>query len=92
MSDTDNGAFAPTAWTPARTILWNALQGDDRKEFESWVTKGSDAPVPEKWKELHIQLRGVKRESVVPIWIVEHMRKIGRTDAVIDAMYAKFYR
>jgi len=56
------------------------------------VTKGSDAPVPEKWKELHIQLRGVKRESVVPMWIVEHMRKIGRTDAVIDAMYAKFYR
>lgn len=92
MSIEGNGKFDPKAWTPARTALWNALSGADRKELEEWVTKGNDAPVPEKWAELHVQLRGVKKQSAVPEWIAKRMREIGRTDAIIETVYGKYYQ
>jgi len=72
--------------------LWNALNAEDRKELEAFVAQGSDAPVPEKWREKTIALRGVKQESSVPKKLFDRMRKHGWTDPVIESVYGPFYR
>lgn len=92
MSVDGTGKFEPTAWTPARTALWVALSGDDKKILERWVANGSDAPVPPQWEELHKSLADIEVESVVPDRIFDHMRKRGWKDTVIESVYAKQFR
>tara|TARA_B100000519_G_C14172468_1_gene404582 strand:+ start:732 stop:1034 length:303 start_codon:yes stop_codon:yes gene_type:complete len=93
LSEEGGGTFGRNAWTPERTALWNALSPEEKKELEAFVANGSDAPVPEKWGEKSKTLRGVKQESVVPKWLAAHMGgQIGWTDAVIESVYARFYR
>lgn len=92
MSEDGFGKFGVNAWTPERTALWNALNVEERKELEEFVAQGSDAPVPPKWKEKTVELRGETRESTVPTRLVEHMKKNGWTDAVIESVYGRYYR
>lgn len=92
MSEDGSGKFGLHAWTPERTALWNALNAEDRKELEAFVTQGSDAPVPEKWQEKSVELRGVKKVSTVPKRIFDHMLGRGWTDTVIESVYGRYYR
>lgn len=83
--------FAPTAWTPARCALRNALEGDERKEFETWVAAGNSRQIPEKFQAQYEAVKDIKKESKVPDRLMSHMMAKGWTRNVIDNTWGKYY-
>lgn len=86
-----NQRFAPTAWTPARCALRNALEGDERKEFEQWVMAGNTREIPEKFQAQYEAVKDIKKESKVPENLMSHMLGLGWTRNVIETTWARYY-
>lgn len=88
---TTNQRFAPTAWTPKRCALRNALEGDERKEFEQWVNAGNTREIPEKFQAHFEAVKDIKRESKIPEWLMSAMRKQGWLRNNIETTWGKYY-
>lgn len=86
-----NSRFSPTAWTPARCVLWNVLEGDTRKEFEQWVAAGNGRELPEKFEAQYEAAKGQKKESAVPKWLMTEMLDQGWLENNINTNWARYY-
>ena len=83
--------FTPTAWTPARVQLWNALEGDDRKTFEEWVMAGNKAEIPSKFQSRYDEIKDIEQKSKVPAWLMKAMLGQGWLRNNIETTWGRFY-
>ncbi|OSQ37216.1 hypothetical protein [Thalassospira mesophila] len=89
MSD-DNPTFGPMAWTPARCVLWESLNTAERKELEDIVAKGSSVQIPAKFMAQYEAAKGKEKKVAISQDVLDCMRRIGWTDAVIESVYGPY--
>lgn len=90
-NQSSNARFAPTAWTPARCALWNALEGNDRKQFEQWVMSGNTREIPEQHQARYEEVKDIKKTSSVPGWLMTAMLDQGWLENNINTNWAQYY-
>ncbi|WP_133125757.1 hypothetical protein [Thalassospira marina] len=86
----ENQNFSPTAWTPARCVLWESLETEGRRELEAIVAKGSEIEIPKKFVAQYEAVKDKEKKVAISPMVLDCMRRIGWTDAVIESVYAPY--
>ncbi len=86
----ENQNFSPTAWTPARCVLWESLEAEGRRELEAIVAKGSTVEIPKKFEAQYEAVKGTEKKVAIAPVVLDCMRSIGWTDAVIESVYGPY--